>query len=452
MGELFGTDGIRGVAGEPPLDQDTIYRIGYCLTRYLQGEHRHPRVLIARDTRISGPWIEGLLRTAIHDAGGTTESCGVLSTPAVSFLARQTDAHSGVMISASHNHYLDNGIKIFSTDGIKFSEETESKLEKEILAATSAPAASVPMDSSPKQPDLRSGGKYSSLYTKHLIGCLPPGFTFEGMRLVVDCANGALSHIAPGFFRELGAEIHAIHCEPTGRNINLQAGALHTEKLQQEVRAREAMMGIAFDGDADRAMFVDSQGVVRDGDDVLYLLACHYVTGNAPRTVVGTVMANLGLQVALEERGFRLVRTAVGDRYVLEEMLRSGAVVGGEQSGHIIMTKLARTGDGLLTALKVMEILKNADRDLAGLCSFIKRFPQILLNIPVREKVPLAKIPGLSDAEAACNQILGPRSRILLRYSGTEKLARVMVEGEDDVKVKEAARTLASIFENHLAP
>lgn len=452
MGTLFGTDGIRGVAGEPPLDQDTIYRIGYCLTRYLQSEHKSPRILIARDTRISGPWIEGLLQKAIIDAGGVPDHCGVLSTPAISFLVESTDAHSGVMISASHNPYQDNGIKIFSTDGIKFNSEIETTLEQKIITSPASPKIKEPLDALAQEPDFRSGRKYSDLYTNHLTSCLPAGFSLEGTHLVVDCANGALSRIAPDYLSMLGAEVHAIHREPNGRNINLRAGALHTERLQQEVLARKAGLGIAFDGDADRVMFVDSQGVVRDGDDILYLLACYSDLGDAPRTVVGTVMANLGLQVALEERGFRLVRTDVGDRFVLEEMLRSGAVVGGEQSGHIIMTKLARTGDGLLTALKVMEILRKENRNLADLCSSVKRFPQILVNVTVREKIPLDEISGLSDAEAACKQTLGPQSRILLRYSGTERLARVMVEGEDDDKVREAAKTLASIFETQLAP
>jgi phosphoglucosamine mutase len=244
----------------------------------------------------------------------------------------------------------------------------------------------------------------------------------------------------------MGADVDAIHCRPDGRNINRHAGALHLGALQEAVRAQHAELGIAFDGDADRVMFVDAQGRTRDGDDVLYLLARYGDSRDAPRTVVGTVMANLGLEVALEDIGFSLVRTSVGDRCVLEEMLRRGAVIGGEQSGHIILTRLARTGDGLLTALKVLEILAREHQDLAALCSPVKRFPQVLLNVPVQEKIPFENISGLHDAENACRKKLGTRSRILLRYSGTEKLARVMVEGENDPAVLEAAQLLAAHF------
>ena len=279
-----------------------------------------------------------------------------------------------------------------------------------------------------------------------LRSCLEPGFSLEGRRLVVDCAHGSLSRIAPDFLRGMGAQVLAIHCLPDGRNINRHAGALHLGVLQKAVRAEGAELGIAFDGDADRVMFADSQGRIRDGDDVLYLLARYGDFSNAPRTVVGTVMANLGLEVALEEIGFSLVRTSVGDRYVLEEMLRLGAIVGGEQSGHIILTRLARTGDGLLTALKVLEILSREQRDLAALCSPVKRFPQVLLNVPVQEKIPFENISGLRDAEDACRKRLGNRSRIVLRYSGTEKLARVMVEGENDQAVLESAQLLAAHF------
>jgi phosphoglucosamine mutase len=446
MGKLFGTDGIRGVAGEPPLDRDDVYRIGYCLTTHLKGTHERPRLLIGRDTRISGPWIERLLRRAIEDAGGTVELCGVISTPAVSFLTRKTAAQAGVMISASHNLYEDNGIKIFSADGIKFNDSVEERLELHILSCELAAPNGFGADPNALQFDHSVAPQHQILYTDYLRSCLPPGFRLTGARLVLDCAHGSLSDIAPAFLRSLGAHVHAIHCQPDGRNINRRAGALHLEALQKEVLAKKADLGIAFDGDADRAMFVDAEGQVRDGDDVLYLLARYVRFEDAPRTIVGTVMANLGLELALEELGFRLIRTSVGDRYVLEEMLRLGAVFGGEQSGHIIMTRLARTGDGLLTALKVLEILSAQKQDLTTLCSPVKRFPQVLLNVPVREKVPFERIAGLREAEAACKENLGTRSRILLRYSGTEKVARVMVEGEDERAVSEAAQELASFF------
>jgi len=448
MGKLFGTDGIRGVAGEPPLDQDDIYRTGHCLTRYLIPAHARPRILIGRDTRESGPWIERVLRRAIEDAGGIVELCGVVSTPAVSFFTRATEAQAGIMISASHNPYQDNGIKIFSSEGIKFNDAVEEELEAQILASSlMAPDGN---GSNPKAAtlDFSIPPKFRDLYTEHLRDVLPPGFQLRGLRLVVDCANGSLSTIAPAFLRSLGADVRAIHCTPDGRNINRRAGALHLDRLQEEVRGQKADLGIAFDGDADRSMFVDSGGGIHDGDDVLYLLARYALPPTALRVVVGTVMANLGLEVALEGIGIQLVRTAVGDRYVLEEMLRLGADIGGEQSGHIIMRRLARTGDGLLTTLKVLEILAAEKQALEALCKGIKRLPQVLLNVQVREKVPFEDIEGLRDTEAACKSSLGERSRILLRYSGTEKLARVMVEGEDERTVREAARRLAAHFEN----
>jgi phosphoglucosamine mutase len=446
MGVFFGTDGIRGVAGEPPLDGDDIYRIGYCLTRRVGAAHPGPRLLIGRDTRESGPWIEKLLCGAIEAAGGVAHVCGVISTPAVSLLTQKAAAQAGIMISASHNPYQDNGIKIFSSEGMKFSDSVEEELEKEILACTlhSSNGSGCNPGAVPFQ--LSAQADCLQVYTRYLLSCLAPGFSLAGMRMVVDCANGSMSQIAPSFFSGLGADVHAIHCRPDGRNINLNSGALHLGSLQQEVRQQSADVGIAFDGDADRVMFVDSEGRIHDGDDVLYLLARYSGPGDAPKVIVGTVMANLGLEVALEKIGFRLVRTAVGDRYVLEEMLRLGAAIGGEQSGHVILARLSRTGDGLLTALKVLEILSREQHDFATLCSPVQRFPQVLLNVKVREKIPFENIPGLRQLETACKEKLGTHSRILLRYSGTEKLARVMVEGQDKAVVDECAQLLADLF------
>ncbi len=448
MGMLFGTDGIRGVAGQAPLDRNDVYRIGYCLAMYLRLTHAEPLLLIGRDTRASGPWIEGLLQHAIEDAGGFVKLCGVVSTPAVSLLTQKVGAQAGIMISASHNPYQDNGIKIFCSQGIKFSDSVETALEKQILACGVTAPNGYGTDPYAVKYSLSVTPDYEHLYTDYLRSCVASHFGLQGLRLVVDCAHGSLSRIAPQFLRSLGADVHAIHCLPDGRNINHHAGALHLEALQAEVRAQKADLGVAFDGDADRAMFVDAAGRVHDGDDVLYLLARYSALAGSPRTVVGTVMANLGLEIALEAIGFKLVRTAVGDRYVLEEMMRLGAAFGGEQSGHIILARLARTGDGLLTALKVLEIMARENQDLPSLCSPVMRFPQVLLNVRVRDKVPFENIPGLCAAEASCKEKLGPRSRVLMRYSGTEKLARVMVEGENQETVQEAARHLAAFFEN----
>ena len=446
MGKLFGTDGIRGVAGEPPLDRDDIYRIGYCLTHYLKSSCAHPRLLIGRDTRISGPWIEQMLRQSIEDAGGESDLCGVVSTPAVSHLTHTTGAHAGIMISASHNPYQDNGIKIFSAGGIKFNDSVEEELETQILSCSLAAPPELAADPETVPLSLTGAPGYQNLYTAYLRSCLAPEFSLEGKCLVVDCANGSLSGMAPAFLRSLGAEVIPIHCEPDGRNINRQAGALHLTRLQEEVPARKADLGIAFDGDADRAMFVDSEGRIHDGDDVIFLLARYSHFNGAPRMIVGTVMANLGLEIALREIGYQMIRTSVGDRYVLEEMRRLGAAIGGEQSGHIILTHMAHTGDGLLTAIKVLEILARERKRFAELCSPVKRFPQVLLNVRVSEKIPFERIRGLREAEEVCRQKLGARSRILLRYSGTEKLARIMVEGENKQAVGETARHLAAFF------
>ena len=450
MEPIFGTDGIRGVAGDPPLDCDTVYRVGFCLTEYLRDLDPHPRILIARDTRISGPWLEAVLNRAIADAGGVAEMCGVISTPAVSFLTTRAGAQAGIMISASHNPYHDNGIKIFSSTGLKLNDAVEEHLEREIVSnSRTCPPGFSDLAGFTGALVLDRVAAHSDLYTRRLRECFPQDFRLNGMRLVVDCAHGALSGIAPEFLNGLGASVERMHCEPNGRNINLNAGALHLEKLQEKVRSSGADLGIAFDGDADRVMFVDSEGNTRDGDDVLYLLARYIDFGSAPRTVVSTVMANLGLELALSDLGFSLVRSAVGDRYVLEEMLRLGAIVGGEQSGHIILMQLGQTGDGFLTALKVLEILREQNSRLQDLCRPLKRFPQILMNVPVREKIPFAAIPGLQDTERALKEKLGSHSRILLRYSGTEQLARVMVEGEDRAIVDEAARSLAAVLQKH---
>lgn len=448
MTRLFGTDGIRGVAGEPPLDAETVYRIGFCLVEYLKSLDPQPRILIARDTRESGPWLEALLERAVADAGGRAEPAGVLSTPAVSLLTIRTGAAAGIMISASHNPYQDNGIKLFASTGMKFTDAVEDDLEARIRASRLAPppelAGPRPMT---ERPLLDVVPEFNELYRRFLLDCVAPDFRLDGMHLAVDCGHGSLSALAPPLLRELGAGVETLHVEPDGRNINREGGALHLERLREHVGRSGAELGIAFDGDADRAMFVDRDGRTRDGDDVLYLMARFLDFTGAPRKVVGTVMSNLGLELALGSLGFELVRTPVGDRNVLEEMLRLGAVVGGEQSGHVILLRLAPTGDGLLTALKVLEILRGERASLADLCAPVVRFPQVLLNVRVREKVPLEAIPGLGEAEEQCRRRLGPRSRILIRYSGTEKLARVMVEGEQEDAVRASARRLAAVLE-----
>lgn len=447
MERLFGTDGIRGIAGRPPLDRETIYRVAFFLTRFLRRQQPSPRILIARDTRESGLWMEPIVAAAVRDSGGEPFRCGVLSTPAISFLTRHSGAQAGIMLSASHNPYQDNGIKIFSSSGMKFTDDVEKLLERQIVSqeADRSARSGSPADVPDPAPDTEA--RYRNTYLSFLRETAVPCLRLDGMRLVVDCGNGSASEMAPPFLRDLGAEVRAIHCEPNGRNINLESGALYPGSLCRAVPAAGADLGIAFDGDADRAIFVDHQGTIRDGDDVLYLLARNGALSGAPPVVVSTVMANLGLELALSELGVRLLRTPVGDRYVLEEMLRSGAVLGGEQSGHIILSRISPTGDGLLIALKVLETLVRAGISLAEACAPLVRLPQVLMSVPVREKVPLERVPGLAAVEAECRKRLGPRCRLLVRYSGTEKVARIMVEGEGDVEVRQAAARLASVFE-----
>jgi len=451
MGRLFGTDGIRGVAGEAPLDGPTVYRAGYHLARILAAASPAPRIVIGRDTRESGPWLEAVLTAAIQDAGGSALCTGVISTPAVSYLTRQMRADAGIMISASHNPYRDNGIKVFSADGTKLSDAAELDLEQGILSGSPAP----PCPEVPSRPDhgswLVPGPEPVDAYAAFLRACLPDRFSLEGMHLVVDCGNGSLSDIAPSFLHAMGARVDAIYCRPDGRNINLDCGALHPERLRSEVLSRGADLGVAFDGDADRAMFVDRLGATRDGDDMLYALARYGDSSDGAKIVVGTVMANLGLEAALSDIGFELVRTPVGDRYVLEEMVRLGAGLGGEQSGHIILARHAQTGDGLLTALKILQIIREQGSPLDELSRPVRRFPQKLFNVRVRERIPLERIPGLREKEAACRKKLGERSRILVRYSGTELLARIMVEAEDESAVRDAAGELAAFFAERLS-
>lgn len=449
MGVLFGTDGIRGVAGEPPLDSDTLYRAGRALTKHFQRDAAHPRILLARDTRESGPWIESILARAISDAGGVAERLGVVSTPAVSLLTYRRSASAGIMISASHNPFRDNGVKVFAADGMKLNDSIEDQLERNILNnSLHAPAELASFQAPP--PKTLSLGDSSCIeqYRSSLMEAVGSSLDFSGMRLMVDCAHGSLSAIAPDLFRRLGADVHPLHCVPDGRNINQACGALHMERLQRLVRESKMDFGVAFDGDGDRSLFVDRLGQIRDGDDVLWLLAQRMDFAKAAPVVVGTVMSNMGLEIALESIGLKLARTAVGDRYVLEDMLRRGAILGGEPSGHVILLRHARTGDGLLTTLKVLEVLWDHAHDFTERWTPVRRLPQILLNIPVREKVPFESIPGLRKAEEECRNALGSHSRILLRYSGTEKLARVMVEGEEAAPVEQAAERLAALIRN----
>ncbi len=436
--ELFGTDGIRGIPGKYPLDDATLYGVARALGKYLLERDAKPRVLIGMDTRESGPHIAAQLAAGLADDGVAFVSAGVISTPGVACLVRQNKFSAGMVISASHNPFHDNGVKLFAGTGMKFPDEVEEHLEIEIHNHKD-------YDTAPHGIAVPTDRALDEEYLEYLRGRVIPGAKLAGVKLVLDCANGAASQLAPALFRSLGAQVIAIHNKPNGRNINDGCGSLHPENLRKKVIETHAALGVAFDGDADRAMFVTASGRHVDGDGVLlaaarFLKSAGHLNGGR---VIGTTMANLGLERALEAEGLSLARVPVGDRYVLEEMLRSGANLGGEQSGHIIFLDDATTGDGLLTALK-MACLVALRGPLDDLVCGLKIFPQTIVNIQVKSKPPLESLTVVSAAIDTATKTLGAAGRVVVRYSGTEPKARVMVEAERAEDVTHWAETLAS--------
>jgi len=456
MRKLFGTDGIRGVAGEYPLDRNTVYAIGRALGDHLPDGPK--RVVLGQDTRESSAWIADMLAAGLEEAGVRTESAGVAPTPAVAHLAHSQGFSAGVVISASHNPWQDNGIKVFGGNGYKLPDAVELEIETEIFSLLNSagtrqgsafggggalPGKAAPTPSLPGDPRLRME------YLKWLARAFPGA---ERLRIVVDCANGAASAIAPDLFSRCGAQAEFTHAAPNGRNINENCGALHPEVVGMEVVQRKADLGICFDGDADRALFVDSGGRTVDGDAIMLLLARELKQRGelANQTVVATTMSNMGLEIALRELDVKLLRAPVGDKYVLEEMRRSGAVLGGEQSGHIILAREATTGDGLLTAMRVLAIVAAGSRPLAQLVSGLKVFPQTIRNVRVREKRPLEQLPEVMAAVREAERQLQGNGRVNVRYSGTESLARVMVEAEREDTVNRLAGAIAQALESAL--
>jgi phosphoglucosamine mutase len=439
--ELFGTDGIRGTPGEYPLDDATLDRVGLALGNYLRSQGRangeSPSVLIGRDTRESGPHIAERIACGLAASGANPISAGVLTTPGVAWLVNREGFAAGVVISASHNPYYDNGVKLISSTGMKFPDATETELEKFVLSSRDAV-------SPPKALRLHDNEKIDDDYLAGLAQALLPGAKLAGMKMVLDCANGAASNLAPRLFRSLGVDVIAMNHTPNGKNINANCGSLHPEAMQERVVECGAALGVAFDGDADRAIFSSATGKLVDGDGVLlvvarYLKSAGKLKGNV---VVGTTMANLGLERALENAGLKLARTAVGDRYVLEEMRRIGANFGGEQSGHILFLDDATTGDGMLTALKLASIISMAG-PLDLLVADLKIFPQKIVNVRVHSKPPLDSLPEVTRVLRQAEKALGNSGRVVLRYSGTEPLARVMVEAERDEDVRRWTESLA---------
>jgi phosphoglucosamine mutase len=444
---LFGTDGIRGVAGKYPLDHKTAHAVGAALGTWLLQSHQEPQVVIGMDTRESGPWLAAELAGGLARHGVVAQFAGVTTTPGIAFLAKTGPFAAGVMISASHNPYQDNGIKLIGHSGYKLPDEQEESLEAEIFSLLGRG-----LEPSPATLQVNQGLDRS--YVDYLAGTLPEGL--GGLRIVADCANGSASFLAPELFERLGARVAAIHCCPDGRNINLDCGSLHLEPLRSAVIEQSADVGVAFDGDADRALFVSSTGKIIDGDAVL-LLAARYLKqrsglsrNNDSPVVVATVMSNLGLERALRSHGIEMIRTPVGDKYVLEEMIRRSASLGGEQSGHIIFHEYATTGDGMLTALRVFEVMRQAGAGLDELTHELQVYPQRLVNVRVRERKRLEELPGVQAEINAAEAAFGDSGRVLVRFSGTEPLARVMVEGPDLERVEAFANRIAAAIRREL--
>ena len=435
--KLFGTDGVRGVAGEPPLDETTILRLGAALVRVLP--HQGPaRLLTGRDTRESGFWIERTLARGVRAMGGDLLSAGVVPTPAVAVTTRAEDFDAGIVISASHNPYRDNGIKVFSGHGQKFDEG----LERQIEALVADPHFIVTSDASAEI----EAHEIIDSYTRHCTAALPVAGHVTGLRIGLDCANGATTTVAPRLFRALGLDVHVIGNDPDGQNINLECGSTHLEALQALVRDKQLAMGIAFDGDGDRCLMVDEQGSIVDGDAIMLILALHLQRngGLAHDTVVATVMSNLGLERALDAHGIRLLRTAVGDKYVMEEIRDNGYALGGEQSGHVIVAEHLFTGDGIVTALSVLRVMAETGRSLRDLASALVTYPQVLVNVRVGRRVPVAEVPAIAAVIDSVERRLGSEGRLLVRYSGTEPLLRIMLEGRQQQEIDTWAHEIAS--------
>jgi len=444
MPELFGTDGLRGQAGKFPLDEKSVFVLGQALAELFREKNLLPVLVTGRDTRESGKWLEEVLLGGFISSGGQAVSAGVIPTPGISYLVRAEGFPAGVVISASHNPYQDNGIKIFSAEGTKIPEDWEEQLEKRILKAREKDLATKPAA-------VKVEDSFRFKYLEHLqqlFSARNPG----KLKLVLDCANGASSDLAPVLFRRLGFEVLAINCQPDGKNINKECGSLHPETLQETVKKERADLGIAYDGDADRAIWVDEEGHLLHGDHTLYVQALSLKEKNRlnKNTVVATIMSNMGLELALAERGITMLRTKVGDKYVLEEMLRQKLNLGGEQSGHTIFLDQAITGDGLLTSLKMIEVMLEKGQKISALVEGFKEFPQVLLNVRVREKIPFSELPGYDSLVEEVKTALAGEGRLEVRYSGTEPLARIMVEGPQQKKIEDLARKLADFIKNQL--
>jgi phosphoglucosamine mutase len=447
MKKLFGTDGIRGEAGKFPLDEETVSIIGSSLTRHFAEKlGKNPRFIVGQDTRESGLWIEKAFCKGAVNEGAVCESAKVITTPGVAYLTSKLAFDAGIVISASHNPFEDNGIKIFLPSGKKIDKEIENFIEKDIYNKAK---------SQNNFAEINGNSANASELQQHYLKFLLSEFkdlTLEGFKMVIDCANGAASHFAPQLFNKIGAETVIINNSPDGKNINRDCGSLHIENLQKKVLEEKADFGVAFDGDADRSLFVDEKGEFVDGDTVLWIMGQHLQEHGQLNNdlVVATVMSNIGLEIAFNKKNIKLLRTPVGDKYVLAELLNSNASIGGEQSGHIIFPSKSLVGDGIYTTLYLLEALNTHKKTLSEITEGFTKFPQILLNVRVKEKTPFEQVSEIIQGVIEIENELGEKGRLLLRYSGTENLARVMIEGEKQEVIEEQAGRLANVIKNCL--
>lgn len=448
MRKLFGTDGIRGVANLDPMTSEMAMQLGRAAAHIFMRRAGRHQIVIGKDTRISGYMLESALMAGICSMGVDVLLVGPMPTPAIAFLTRSLRADAGVVLSASHNPYQDNGIKFFSSDGFKLPDEVEARIEELIMSDEIRhlrPTADL-IGKAYRIDDAE--GRYIEFAKRSL----PKDLDFQGIKLVVDCANGAAYKVAPTVLRELGAAVDVIGNKPDGMNINSGCGAVHPELLQEIVLRQKADIGIALDGDADRAVFVCERGTVIDGDHVMAALGLDLQENGllAKHTLVGTVMSNFGLELSMAKAGIKLVRTPVGDRYLLERMLADGYSFGGEQSGHFIFLDHNTTGDGLVSALQMLSLLKRTKKPLSELAQAMTAVPQVLINIQVRQKPVLETIPDVDRAIQECHRRLNGSGRVVIRYSGTEPLLRIMVEGEQSTLVNEIAEDLARVVREHI--
>jgi phosphoglucosamine mutase len=448
MRKIFGTDGIRGVANEFPMTAEIALKLGQTIGHVIKTDHKGGRVVVGKDTRLSGYMLEYAIVSGICSMGVDVMLVGPLPTPAIAFITSSMRADAGVVISASHNPYQDNGIKIFSGLGLKLPDEVEERMEKIMFQEDFEKCACLPTDVGQASRIDDAAGRYISF----LKSTFPKDLSLEGMKIALDCAHGATYKVAPAVLTELGAEVISWGVRPNGRNINRQCGSTYPSTLQSLVRRHDADIGIALDGDGDRVLFVDHLGNLVDGDHIMAICANHLLQTNSLRkkTLVGTVMSNLGLEVAMKRLGGRLLRTQVGDRYVIERMLNGGYNLGGEQSGHIIFLDHCTTGDGTLSALQLLGIIQRTGQSLHDLAKVMEVYPQTLINVKVREKKDLKEIPPIFQAIRAAEKKLLEHGRILIRYSGTEPKLRVMCEGEDQLEIEAIAQEIAALIETHL--